>query len=345
MKNAKIILLNVISCISVAVFSVQQVPAFSIYELLSLDKQEQKKSKNGPATDDKLFDGNLRKDQSGAIDGGTEFNFQLDLKHFDLLFSNMNEQERSKALAAPEIFKQIVENEISNQAVLNTAVSEKLHTDENTRFLMRRSAENVLRETYLKGLLLNELSADFPLEEQVTEYYKNNEQQFITPERVHVWQIFLAKNPDNLQTSILKKKADSIHADLKAGRAGFAGTAISLSEHLPSKALGGYMGLVKTSELLPGLKAPLLELKEGEISKPIESQAGIHILKRGEIVESEQLKLEQVASQIRQLLINQEGVRLRNKLFSQARKEFPQNITDKAIEEWRLRLRTGTLPK
>ncbi len=341
MKNAKITL-NMIICINIAVFAVEQVSAFSIDGLLGLDKQEQKGGDRS-TRDNKVSGNNSDKDWSGTADSSTVFNPQLDLQYFNLLFSNMNEQERSKVLTDPEAFGQLVENEIKNRAVLNMAISEKLHIDENIRFLMRRSAENVLREIYLKRLLLNKLPADFPAEAQIKEYYKDNEKQFIAPERMHVWQIFLEKIPDGPNITVLKEKAVSIYADLKAGRTDFAGTAFSLSDHLPSKTLGGYMGLVKTSELLPELKEPLRKLKEGKISKPIETEAGIHILKRGEIVKSETLKLKQVKNQIRQLLINQEGVRLRNELFLQARKRFPQNISDKTMEEWRLRLRTGTV--
>jgi len=140
----------------------------------------------------------------------------------------------------------------------------------------------------------------------------------------------------------LKKKADKIIYDIKKGKVDFSNVAISQSEHEQSKALGGYMGLLKTSDLLPEIKEPVLKLKEGEISKPIESESGIHIIKRGIILKAEPLKLAQVEQQIRQLLIKQANAQLRNAIFTQARKEYPQDISDKKLEEWRLRLRTNT---
>ena len=95
---------------------------------------------------------------------------------------------------------------------------------------------------------------------------------------------------------------------------------------------------------MPEIKDVLLKLKEGEISKAVESESGIHILKRGKILDEESLELSQVEPQIRNLLINQANKQLRNAIYTQARKEFPQDIPDKKLEEWRLRLKTNTTP-
>ena len=102
------------------------------------------------------------------------------------------------------------------------------------------------------------------------------------------------------------------------------------------------MGLLKTSELLPAIKDPLLKLKEGELSGAVESESGIHILKRGKILEAEPLQLSQVEDQIKKALIKQANVQLRNAIFTQARKEYPQDIPETKLEEWRLRLKTNT---
>ena len=82
------------------------------------------------------------------------------------------------------------------------------------------------------------------------------------------------------------------------------------------------MGLLKTNELIPEMKDPILKLKEGDISQVIETKEGMHILKRGK------------------LLVKQANMQLRDAVFNQARKEYPQPISDNKLEEWRLRLQT-----
>ena len=334
-------------CLIVIISQTSQVSAISIRELLGLEKSEPEvveDKKPEPSQKDPSTTKPKDSDWAQTSDKEAALNPQIDLDYVSFLVANMNVQERSKILDDQNLFKQVIENEANNRSTVSAAISNKLAQDRNIEFLMRRGAENILRESYLNRLIATKLPRDFPSDEQVSEYYENNKQQFIVPERVHVWQIFFKKSKDldEKGTTALKKKAEKIISDIKKGKKDFSNIAISQSEHEQSKALGGYMGLLKTSDLLPDIKEPILKLKEGEIGKPVESESGVHIIKRGKILEAEPLQLSKVEQQIRQLLINQANRQLRNAIFAQARKEYPQDISDKKLEEWRLRLRTNT---
>lgn len=315
-----------------------QVSAISVKELLGLE--------NKPDASQKKSSVNKKEAGDWAKTSGqeTSLNSQIDLDYVSLLVANMNEQERLKILEDPALFKQVIESEANNRSTVSAAIANKLAKDRNVEFLMRRGAENILREAYLNRLVVSKLPKDFPGDEQVKEYFESNKEQFVVPERLHVWQIFFKKseNADKKEVAALKKKADGIISDIKKGKADYSNTAISQSEHEQSKSLGGYMGLLKTNDLLPEMKESILKLKEGELSKPVESKSGIHILKRGKILKAETLELSQVEAKIRQLLLNQANMKLRNAIFAQARKEYPQDISDKKLEEWRLRLKTNT---
>jgi parvulin-like peptidyl-prolyl isomerase len=348
-KNLKTILGILFVGVIFVVSQTSQVSAISVKELLGLEKSQDKiesveekklETSKKEKTAENKNDGDWAK--SSATDG--ILHRQIDLDYVSLLITNMNVQERSKVLEDPSLFKQVIENEANNRSTVSAAVSNKLVNDRNVEFLMRRGAENILREAYLNRLVVSKLPKDFPSNEQVSEYFESNKAQFVVPERVHVWQIFFKKSEgaDADEIISLKQKAEKIISEIKKGKADYSNVAISQSEHEQSKALGGYMGLLKTSDLLPELKESLLKLKEGELSKPVESASGMHILKRGKIIEAETLQLSQVEQQIRQLLINQANNQLRNAIFVQARKEYPQDISDKKLEEWRLRLKTNT---
>ncbi len=336
-KNFKTLLGLVFVCFILILSQTSQVSAISVKELLGLENSPDKTEKKSEVETEKNSDWSKSSQESST-------NEQIDLEYVSLLVANMNEQERTKVLQDADLFKQVIESEANNQSTVSAAIANKLHQDRNVEFLMRRAAENILRETYLNRLVLSKLPKDFPSAEQVTEYYDSNKDQFVVPERLHAWQIFFKKseNADAKEIGALTKKAEKIISDIKKGKSDFSNIALSQSEHEQSKVLGGYMGLLKTSDLLPEMKDAILKLKEGELSKPIESSTGIHILKRGKILKSETLALSQVEPQIRQLLINQANAQLRQAIFVQARKEYPQDISDKIIEEWRLRLKTNT---
>ncbi len=344
LANFKVLIGIVVVCIIFIIAQTGQVSAISVKELLGLKKSEPELSNNGQPKSKQSNAESTNSEWAKSSESVQVANSQIDLDYVSLLMANMKQQEREKVLADQELFKQVIENEANNRSTVSAAIANNLVEDRNVEFLMQRSAENILRESYLNRLITTKLPNDFPSDEQVAEYYAANKQQFVVPERVHVWQIFFKKSDDGdkKESVALLKKAEQIIADLKKGRADFSTIALSQSEHEQSKKLGGYMGILNTSELIPEIKEPILKSKEGDIIKPVESEAGIHILKRGKILESHRLELPQVSQQIRQLLLKQANNQLRSAIFTQARKEYPQAISDIKLEEWRLRLKTKT---
>lgn len=342
LANLKTLIGIVGVCIIFIIAQTGQVSAISVKELLGLKKADPEliKDKQSKPSDGQTANTEWAKSSAQEADS----NPQIDLDYVSLLLANMNQQEREKVLADQVLFKQVIENEANNRSTVSAALANNLVEDRNVEFMMRRGAENIMREAYLNRLISSKLPKDFPSDEQVSEYFTSNKEQFVVPERVHVWQIFFNKTDlsDEKSADELKKKAEGIILDIKKGKQDYSNIALAQSEHEQSKALGGYMGLLKTSELIPEIKDSIMKLKEGDISKVIESEAGIHILKRGKILKPETLELSQVEQQIRQLLIKQANAQLRNAIFNQARKEYPQAISDNKLEEWRLRLKTKT---
>jgi len=331
-KNFKAVLAVLAIGLIFVLSQTSMVAAFSVKELLGLKEKQPEIVENDKSTED----------WSKSSQPKQPITRQVDLDYVSLLIANLSEQERNKILDDPTLFKQAIENEVNSASTVAAAVMNKVEQDRNVEFLMRRSAENILREAYLNRLVASKLPKDFPNDGQIAEYFESNKEKFVVPERVHVWQIFFKKLESEQENAELKKKVNKLISDIEKGKKDFSATALSKSEHEQSKQLSGYMGLLKTDDLLPEMKKPLLALKVGELSTVVESEAGLHIFKRGEIIDSEQLELAQVAPQIRQLLTNQANLQLRQAIFAQARKEYPQTISDKNIEEWRLSLKAKT---
>lgn len=309
--------------------------AISIRELLGLEgdsdstKTESKENKEAAGSDQ-----NWAK-QSTA--GGAS-----NLRYVDIqrVMANLSERDKKTVLDSPENFKKFVHQEANNLSVLNAARANNLDKDENTRFLMQRSAEELLRELYLGKLLASKLPADFPTEQQVRDYFDKNKANFFLGERVHIWQIYLKTSPEmsKEQVAALEQRMNSIHQNILAKKVDFSDAAMQYSEHGPSKAMGGYMGLVKVSDLKPELTKPLMNLSEGELSEPIKTEAGIHLLKRGAIVPKQDVTFDQVKSQIHDLLLQQARAQLRQAVYDQAGKTYPVDVKDTTIEEWRQQL-------
>ncbi len=295
------------------------------------------------------INGDTSSEQNWADTSINNTNFQqaLDFEHVALLITNMNTNERERVLSDQELFKQVIESEANNRSAVMAAANNKLNQHPNVKFMMQRNSENMLLEFYLNLLVKKNLPEEFPSTEQVVAFYEaNKEKQFTFPLRVRVWQIFLSKPENATEEEILEiqKNAEEIISKIKTGINDFTNIAVSKSQHELSRNRGGYMGVMEVDGLLPEIKEYILKSKIGEISEPIETDTGLHILKRGLILAEETLPFEQVEDQIRQMLIKQTGTQLKNTIFQQAREDYPQKISENIVQEWWLKLKDESEP-
>ena len=277
--------------------------------------------------------------QQGTDDNKNAVTFDFDSVQSTLAL--VDEKQRNALLDDEESFRNFVKKEAVDKSVYAAARANKIDQNEKNQLIARRATDNIMREIYLRQLIASKIPKDFPAEEQVKAYYEKNKDKFVLEERIPVWQIFLPVAADKPQkeTEILKKQAEGIISDISKNRMDFASAAYKYSAHLESKFNGGFMGMVKISDLKPELQKTLRDLPPDKISSPVSADDGLHILKRGPLVARQELKLEDVREQIKQLMLRQARTELRQAIFKQAAISYPVDMDDKHIEEWRQRLR------
>ena len=319
------------------------VSAFSILEMLGIGSDETEETVK--PTGQKQDKPSMEKSKADKKDtkSSKKLKAELELSDLQKTLSVLDANQRKSVLADEKVFRAFVEKEADYVSVLIAARSNKVDQSEKTLILAQRGVDNIVRELYLNQLLTSKIPADFPTDKQVQEYYDKNKDNFVIEERVHTWQIFLPikKDMSVKDIELLKKKAESITNNLKKKKTDFVSAANKHSKHEASRLSGGYMGLIKISELKPEIKAAIKTLKQGDISKPIKTDDGIHILKRGAIVPKQDITLEQVKPKITELMLKQLRIQIRQAVFKQASITYPVDLNDKKMEEWRLKLRTN----
>lgn len=312
----------------------QLATAISIRDLLGLDKPE-----SGPvqtaARDEP--------DRKGEQEDGVAIQPSLGYEEIVKIIAVATPEQRKAVLADKETFSRFIESEAGKKSVLAAASANKIDQDEQNLFLAKRGAENVLREIYVGKLISNKIPDDFPTDEQIRTYYEKNRDKFVLGKRVYIWQIFLpyTEGMSEKDREMLKKKAAEIKKNIEDKKLDFATAAQQYSGHQTSRYKGGYMGLVNVSDLKPEVKEPVLALKPGVTSEPLVEEDGVHLVKRGEIIEEQTYTLGQVKEEIRKLLNSELRKQLRQAIYNQARETYPVDINDKKIEEWLLKLRTN----
>ncbi|HIJ55186.1 MAG TPA: hypothetical protein HPQ03_03575 [Deltaproteobacteria bacterium] len=137
-------------------------------------------------------------------------------------------------------------------------------------------------------------------EEEISAYHNENKNQFITPKTIEARHILFKVEPDaeDKTDESVKKKAMDV---LKLARTGkdFAELAKEYSEG-PSKDNGGYLGTFPKNAMVEPFASTAFSLKAGEISEPVKTQFGWHLIKVEKVNEASSLPESEAKDKIRQ---------------------------------------------
>ena len=119
-----------------------------------------------------------------------------------------------------------------------------------------------------------------PTEAEILKAYQDDIGRYTTAEQRRVSHILipLPANAEPAQAEKAGQQAEALQARLKAG-ADFAALARQHSGDKATAARGGELGEVKPGKLPKILEAAALALKPGEVSDPIQTPAGFHLVK------------------------------------------------------------------
>lgn len=143
---------------------------------------------------------------------------------------------------------------------------------------------------------------------EVREYYEKRQGEFATPERVHVRHILLPlpANADKDAAAAVEKTLGEITDALKKGE-DFAKLAGTHSKDTLSAAKGGDLGWVERGVTVEPFEKAAFALKPGEVSAPVRSNFGWHLIKCEGREEAGTLPLDKAEADIRAKLAAQKG--------------------------------------
>lgn len=113
-------------------------------------------------------------------------------------------------------------------------------------------------------------------QQDVQRFYEENQQQFSTPEQIRASHILL--ETEGKDEEAVKKRAEDLAAKAKAG-ADFAKLANENTDEEVGKTRGGDLDFFSKGQMVPEFDAAAFAMKPGEISDPVKTQYGYHIIK------------------------------------------------------------------
>ncbi|TYP59949.1 peptidylprolyl isomerase [Thermosediminibacter litoriperuensis] len=146
-------------------------------------------------------------------------------------------------------------------------------------------------EIKIKKLLEPKISIT---EEEIKSYFEENKEDFAQGKQVRARHILVED----------EEKANEIIAKLKSGE-DFAELAKQYSTDTATKEKGGDLGFFGSGDMVKEFEEAAFSLKVGEISSPVKTQYGYHIIKVEEIKEAQEANYEESKDEIKDILFNQ----------------------------------------
>ena len=176
-------------------------------------------------------------------------------------------------------------NEIVAQELLySDAVEHKLADEEAFKTVLEQMEKSLLIQ-YAANQLMTSVTVEDADVKAFFEANKENFKQEVTATASHIL-------VEDMET------ANQALEEIKAGLS-FADAAAKYST-CPSKEQGGQLGEFSPGRMIPEFEAVAFSMKPGEISDPVETQFGVHIIELHTITNPEEVSFEAVEDQVKQ---------------------------------------------
>ena len=182
--------------------------------------------------------------------------------------------DRQTILSKPEMVRQIVSNLLVRRVLAAEAERDGLGADPVVVASVAIARDHVLSDERLAQLDAQNTPSEAALDAYAHNIYQANAAKFERPAQTRARHILLANNgPESLQ------KAKDLLAQLRAG-ASFEDLAKANSIDPGSAARGGDLGFFGAGKMVRPFEDALDKLsKPGDLSEPVESQFGYHIIR------------------------------------------------------------------
>lgn len=208
-------------------------------------------------------------------------------------------------------------------------------TDDDISLLYEEEAANyeVPEKRQLRFLLVDESEIFDSLtvtDDEVRQYYDTNISQYQTPGQVRANHILLRVDDEDTEEEVVERAADL--ATQARGGADFAELAREHSDDEGTAENGGDLGLFGRGRMVPEFEAAAFEMNEGDISDPVKSAFGYHVIQVTEKQEEITQPFETVQTTIQNLL-KQERASSRSTALSRAiaaEVETPEDLAQAA---------------
>lgn len=220
----------------------------------------------------------------------------------EILQSLPPQYQQQMQMAGPEV---LVEEAINQELFFLDGQKKNLQESPLYKEELKR-----LERQLLRGLSVNDVLGSLTVEEEeAKKYFEENKAQFVKPEEVEASHILVDTEEEAKEVSeALKEKSFEDVAKEKSS--------------CPSKDQGGSLGSFSRGRMVPEFEEAAFQMNVGDISEPVKTQFGYHIIRLDNKTPEEAMNYEDVAPQIQQSLLQQKQQEAYTEYVNSLRNEY-----------------------
>lgn len=212
-------------------------------------------------------------------------------KDLNLFYQTLGQQIQGQ-FQGEQGMQRLLDELIYQELFYAEAVDTKLEETEAFKIEMNRMKDSMLKQFNIKNLVENVSVED----EEIEAFYKDNAHFFEGQAQIQASHILV--DTEALANDILTEITDGLSFEEAAKK----------YSSCPSNQQGGDLGFFSRGQMVPEFEAVAFELKLDEISKPVQTQFGYHLIRKTAEQEASTQPLEAVKGQIEhQLLVQKQN--------------------------------------
>ena len=207
--------------------------------------------------------------------------------------------------------KYVLDDLINQELLYMYAKDNKIDQDEEFRTEMKRVEENVLKQ-YVINKILTSVKLT---EEEKKAFFEAQKQSFSKPETASAKHILVDS----------EEKAKDILGKINAGEVSFEDAA---KEHstCPSKDAGRDLGTFGRGQMVPEFEEAVFNMNKGEVSGPVKTQFGYHLIKLENKNESSIPEYDEVAEEVGKTLLFQKQGEVYQQKLNEVKEKYPNVV-------------------
>lgn len=196
----------------------------------------------------------------------------------DQLLQNLSAAEREQLKGNRAGLENWLRQRVASEALLREAQqkrwAERPEVKARVDAAVRDINARIVSSSYLNSL--TQVPENYPSAAELQAAYERALPGLQLPATYRLAQIYLA-TPTGADVAAVRAEAVKLAALARQGD--FAALAREKSQEPRSAAQGGEVGVLPLAQILPELREPVTRLKPGEVSEPVQTPTGLHVLK------------------------------------------------------------------